>query len=137
MRRPDLDVLEATAWLTVDATLRTLRLVAGALTLAQFRLLAALSEAGEAPVPRLARAMRASPAIVARWSDRLVALGFATRSPQGLAVTPAGQQVVARVSHRLRQELAALLGGADDDRLAGLVDALDGLLEDHRVRSRP
>jgi DNA-binding MarR family transcriptional regulator len=127
MRSPDLDVLEATAWLTVDATLRSLRLVAGALTLAQFRLLAALSEAGEAPVPRLARTMRASPAIVARWSDRLVALGFATRSPQALTVTPAGQQVVARVSHRLRQELAVLVGATDDDRLAAVVGALEGM----------
>ncbi len=130
MRGPDLDVLESTAWLAVDATLRSLRLVAGALTLAQFRLLATLSERGEAPVPRLARDMRASPAIVARWSDRLVALGFATRRPQTLAVTPAGQQVVARVSHRLRQELAALLGGADEGRRAALLGSLAGLLAD-------
>ena len=83
--------------------LRSMDVLDGVVTLAQFRLLAALADLGRARSAQVARALGLDASTVTRLADRMVAAGHvirgsdpAHRSVVTLELTPSGQDLVAR-----------------------------------------
>ncbi len=106
---------EATRVLT-GVALRSLDVLDGAVTLAQFRLLAVLADLGRARSAQVARALGLDASTVTRLADRLVAAGHvirgsdpAHRSVVTLEITPSGQGLVAVVAAARERELGRLL----------------------------
>ena len=120
------ETLQAMTSVLAGVALRSLDVLGGAVTLAQFRVLAVLADLGPARSGQVARALGLEASTVTRLGDRLVGSGSVVRgSDPGhrgvvmLTLTPAGRDLVTRVRERRRQELARILASlAPGDRRA-------------------
>lgn len=115
----------------VGVAMRSLKLLEGRVSLAQFRMLAILDELGPSPSSAVARAMGAGASSVTRLADRLESSGHVVRGhdPRNRSVvrlepTAAGRDLVARVLRWRRQELARILRLLPPDERAGLTAGL-------------
>lgn len=110
----------------VTVALRSLELLAGEVTLPQFRMLIALREHGRCPSSTVAHALHLSASSVTRLGDRLEHSGHVfrghdprNRSVVTLELTERGAQLVAQVLSWRHAELARILAGLDPaDRTA-------------------
>ncbi len=109
-------VFEAATRVLAGVALRSMDVLGGSISLPQFRLLAVLADRGRARSTEVARALGQDRSTVTRLADRMVAAGYvargsdpAHRSVVTLALTPSGQQLVARVWAWRRRELTAIL----------------------------
>ena len=126
---------EATRVLT-GVALRSLAVLGGAVTLAQFRVLAVLADLGRARSAQVARALGLDASTVTRLADRLVAAGHvirgsdpAHRSVVTLEITTSGQELVAQVTAARERELGRLLDSLPPDRRAAIIAALRQLVQ--------
>ncbi|MEV7729770.1 MarR family transcriptional regulator [Streptomyces sp. NPDC087917] len=118
--------------------LSTRALAAGAgdrVTLAQFRMLAALAERGHVKLVALAGLMAVNPSTAMRMVDRLIAAGLADRRPNPanrretvLTATAAGLRLVEEVTARRRAEVAAVVARMEPEQRAALVAALTAFI---------
>jgi DNA-binding MarR family transcriptional regulator len=106
----------------VGVTLQSLRVLDGAVSLPQFRLLLVLSALGRVPSSRLAGELGMTASSVTRLADRLEAAGLLvrgtdprSRSIVTLEVTRAGLDLVAQVVQRRHVLLAAVLDRMTSD----------------------
>jgi DNA-binding MarR family transcriptional regulator len=109
-------VLQDATRVLTGVALRSMAALNGVVTLAQFRLLAVLTDLGRARSSQAARALGLDASTVTRLADRMVAAGHvargsdpAHRSVVTLELTPSGRQLVAAVSAVRDQELRRLL----------------------------
>jgi DNA-binding MarR family transcriptional regulator len=109
----------------VGVTLQSLRVLDGAVSLPQFRLLLVLSTLGRVPSSRLAGELGMTASSVTRLADRLEAAGLLirgadprSRSIVTLEVTRAGLDLVAQVVQRRHVLLAAVLDRMDSTERA-------------------
>jgi DNA-binding MarR family transcriptional regulator len=123
----------------VGVSARSLAEVEGIVTVTQFRTLVVLDSHGEINLNRLAELLGVNSSTALRMIDRLLVAGLVTRrdNPASrrevlLGLSPAGRQVVRKVTRRRRSELArvvaAMPGERRDDFLAALrafADAAD------------
>jgi DNA-binding MarR family transcriptional regulator len=120
--------LQAATRVLAGVALRSLDALGGSVTLAQFRMLAVLAEAGPARSARVAQALGLEPSTVTRLADRLVAAGHVARgsdpghrSVVTLTLTATGQRIVGKVEAARQAELSKILdrlSSADRGRLA-------------------
>jgi DNA-binding MarR family transcriptional regulator len=96
--------------------IRSLDVLDGAVSLAQFRMLSVLADLGRARSARVARALGIDASTVTRLADRLVSAGHVIRGsdPQHrsvvtLELTPSGQQLVSKVAARRDRELSRIV----------------------------
>jgi DNA-binding MarR family transcriptional regulator len=102
----------------VGLTMRSIEVLAGAVTIPQFRLLLVLADIGQVPSSRLAAKLGMLASSVTRLADRLEAAGLlirghdpGNRSIVTVEVSPSGRELVARVVARRQALLAELLAG--------------------------
>ena len=126
---------EATRVLT-GVTLRSLDVLEGAVTLAQFRLLAVLADLGRARSAQAARALGLDASTVTRLADRLVAAGHvirgsdpAHRSVVTLELTASGRGLVAVVAAARERDQRRLLELLPPDRRPAVTAALRRLVQ--------
>src|SRR5262249_55658217 len=105
----------------VGLAARTLADVDADVTLPQFRTLVVLAERGPQRVADISAELHVNPSTGTRMCDRLVRKGLARRSRTAtdrrvvrLTLTPAGRQLVDKVSRRRRTELAAIVAATAD-----------------------
>jgi DNA-binding MarR family transcriptional regulator len=108
--------LETLTRALVGITLQSLEVLAGEVSLPQFRLLLAASGLGRVPSSRLAEAVSVPASSVTRLADKLEAAGLLirgtddrSRSIVTVEITGTGRALVARVVARRHQLLAAVL----------------------------
>jgi len=111
------ETLQAATRVLAGVALRSLDVLGGEVSLPQFRVLAVLAELGRARSGRVARALGLEASTVTRLADRLVNSGHVTRGRDPrhrgvvtLALTPSGEDLVARVLQWRRDELSRILG---------------------------
>jgi DNA-binding MarR family transcriptional regulator len=114
--REEIEVLQAATRVLTGVALRSLEILDGAVTLPQFRMLAALADLGRVRSVRVARALGIEASTVTRLADRLVAAGHVVRGSEHghrgvvtLELTDSGSQLVGRVQAWRRDELARML----------------------------
>jgi DNA-binding MarR family transcriptional regulator len=120
--------LQAATRVLAGVALHSLDALGGSVTLAQFRMLAVLAEAGPARSARVAEALGLGPSTVTRLADRLVAAGHVLRgsdpghrSVVTLTLTASGRRIVRTVEAARQDELSQIIGRlppADRGRLA-------------------
>lgn len=100
----------------VGIALRSLEAGSSDITLAQYRTLVVLADAGPSRLADLATTLGVSPSTATRMCDRLVRKGLVSRTRDeldrrevNLAVTPMGRQIVDTVVRRRREEVRGLL----------------------------
>jgi DNA-binding MarR family transcriptional regulator len=110
------EALQALTRLLTGVALRSLDVLDGAVSLAQFRMLTVLADLGRARSARVARALSLDASTVTRLADRLVNAGHVARgtdprhrSVVTLELTPSGQQLVGKVAARRRRELSRIV----------------------------
>jgi len=108
--------LQAAARVLVGVALRSLDVLDGAVSLAQFRMLSVLADLGRARSARVARALGLEASTITRLADRLEASGHVRRgrdpghrSAVTLELTPAGQQLVSQVERWRQRELGRIV----------------------------
>lgn len=132
---PDtISTLQEATRVLAGVALRSLDVLDGAVTLPQFRLLAALADLGRVRSAQVARALGLEASTVTRLADRMVAAAFVSRGREAghrgvvtLSLTPAGQDLVDRVSASREQELARIfrrLPAAGQTRVTGALRQL-------------
>jgi len=111
------ETLQAATRVLAGVALRSLDVLGGEVSLPQFRVLAVLADLGRARSGRVARALGLEASTVTRLADRLVNSGHVTRGRDPrhrgvvtLALTPSGEDLVARVLQWRRDELSRILG---------------------------
>ena len=111
------ETLQAATRVLAGVALRRLDVLGGEVSLPQFRVLAVLADLGRARSGRVARALGLEASTVTRLADRLVNSGHVTRGRDPrhrgvvtLALTPSGEDLVARVLQWRRDELSRILG---------------------------
>jgi DNA-binding MarR family transcriptional regulator len=111
------ETLQAATWVLAGVALRSLDVLGEEVSLPQFRVLAVLADLGRAWSGRVARALGLEASTVTRLADRLVTSGYVTRGRDPrhrgvvtLALTPSGEDLVARVLQWRRDELSRILG---------------------------
>ena len=111
------ETLQAATRVLAGVALRSLDVLGGEVSLPQFRVLAVLADLGRARPGRVARALGLEASTVTRLADRLVNSGHVTRGRDPrhrgvvtLALTPSGEDLVARVLQWRRDELSRILG---------------------------
>ena len=111
------ETLQAATRVLAGVALRSLDVLGGEVSLPQFRVLAVLADLGRARSGRVARALGLEASTVTRLADRLVNSGHVTRGRDPrhrgvvtLALTPSGEDLVARVLQWRRDELSRSLG---------------------------
>jgi len=111
------ETLQAATRVLAGVALRSLDVLGGEVSLPQFRVLAVLADLGRARTGRVARALGLEASTVTRLADRLVNSGHVTRGRDPrhrgvvtLALTPSGEDLVARVLQWRRDELSRILG---------------------------
>jgi len=129
-----LEVLQSATRVLTGVALRSLDVLDGAVTLAQFRMLAVLADLGSARSARVAEALGLEPSTVTRVADRLVAAGHVARGSEPghrgvvtLELTASGQQLVHKVATWRQTELARLLSrltAADQARVTAVLRQL-------------
>jgi len=129
-------VLQDATRVLTGVALRSLTVLGGAVTLAQFRVLAVLADLGRARSAQVARALGLDASTVTRLADRLVAAGHvirgsdpAHRSVVTLDITGSGQQLVAQVAAARERELGRLLDSLPPDRREAIIVALRQLVQ--------
>lgn len=117
--------------LLVAVSARSLASVEERVTLPQFRLLVVLSLHRDAKLVELAEWLGVNPSTAMRMLDRLIAAGLAERhtNPDNrretvLSVTPEGSSLVADVTMRRREEIAAIVERLAPRQRTALVEAL-------------
>jgi len=112
-----MDILQAATRVLAGVALRSLDVLGGTVTLAQFRMLAVLADLGRARSVQVARALGLEASTVTRLADRLVAAGHVIRgsdpghrSVVTLELTATGRRLVSQVAEWREQELARILG---------------------------
>jgi len=112
-----MDILQAATRVLAGVALRSLDVLGGTVTLAQFRMLAVLADLGRARSVQVARALGLEASTVTRLADRLVAAGHVIRgsdpghrSVVTLELTATGRRLVSQVAEWREQELAPILG---------------------------
>lgn len=115
----------------VAVSARSLAAAEESVTLPQFRLLVVLAGHGETKLVTLAESLAVNPSTAMRMVDRLVATGLVSRgvNPSSrrevvLRLTDAGRQIVDDVTHRRREEIAAIVARMPARARTGLVDVL-------------
>jgi DNA-binding MarR family transcriptional regulator len=108
------EALQALTRVLTAVALRSLDVLDGAVSLAQFRMLTVLADLGRVRSARVARALGAS--TVTRLADRLVSAGHVARgtdprhrSVVTLELTPSGQQLVGKVAARRQRDLSRIM----------------------------
>lgn len=103
-------------------------------TLSQYRSLVVLASRGPQGVAALARLLGVTPPTATRLCDRLVRKGLIRRRSDRndrrqvhISLTPRGEQLVAVVTRRRRQEIAALLRSMPDDAQEAVIIGLQSL----------
>lgn len=124
----------------VGITLQSLEVLAGEVSLPQFRLLLVASGLGRVPSSRIAAEAMMTPSSVTRLADKLAAAGLLergadprSRSIVTIEITQAGLDLVTRVVERRHELLAAVLGGmtaADRESAARIARRFAGLAAD-------
>jgi DNA-binding MarR family transcriptional regulator len=143
-----LDLLLPVTRMLTGVALRSLEVLEGAVTLAQFRMLAVLTDLGPARSARVAEALGLEPSTVTRLADRLVAAGFVVRGSEPghrgvvtLELTASGKQLVGRAATWRQKELARMLGRLTAAEQAQVAEALRLLLaaapDGYGIVSRP
>ncbi|HEX5293533.1 MAG TPA: MarR family winged helix-turn-helix transcriptional regulator [Streptosporangiaceae bacterium] len=130
-----IEAMQAATRVLAGVALRSVDALAGAVTLAQYRMLAVLAGTGPARSARVAEALGLEPSTVTRLADRLVAAGHVARgadpghrSVVTLALTASGRRIVRTADTARRDELSRIfnrMSPADREHLAG---ALRGLV---------
>lgn len=114
---PDaLETLQAATRVLAGVALRSLGVLAGAVTLPQFRILAVLADFGRARPARVAQALGIDTPAVTRFADRMAAAGYVSRraEPGGrdamvLELSSPGEALVGQVTAWREKELARIL----------------------------
>jgi len=129
-------VLQDATRVLTGVALRSLDSLRGAVSLAQFRLLAVLAELGRARSAQVARALGLDASTVTRLADRLVAAGHvargsdpAHRSVVTLELTGSGQALVAAVAAARERELQRLLEAVSPGSQRVIASALRELVQ--------
>jgi DNA-binding MarR family transcriptional regulator len=130
-----LEVLQSVTRILTGVALRSLDVLNGAVTLAQFRMLAVLADVGPARSVQVARALGLEASTITRLADRLVGAGYAARGSEPghrgvvtLELTAEGRQLVSRVAEWRQQELARMLARLPVAHRAGVTAALRQLV---------
>lgn len=131
------DAFERATRMLVGLASRSLaQLAGGPVSIAQFRLLAVLSETGPLASSRAAAALRLNASSVTRLADRLQTQGLLTRTrePENrsvvtLSLTEQGSSLVDRVLRWRRNALARLLGQLDSEEVLAASRTLDRLAD--------
>lgn len=128
------EVLQEATIMLAGVALASLRVLEGAISLPQFRVLAVVGTIGRQPSRRAAEALGLDRSTLTRTADRLVRAGYIARgSDPGnravvtLELTPAGRDLVARVTQWRRAELSRILyrlSPAERDLLTGALRQL-------------
>ena len=128
------DVLQAATRMLAGVALRSVDVLAAAVTLPQFRLLAVIADLEPVPSGQAARALGLDPSTVTRLADRLVAAGHVARGSDSrhrgvvtLALTASGRELVDEASAWRQRELARIMGRLAPAERAAVTNAL-GLL---------
>ena len=110
------EVLQAATRMLAGVALRSLDVLDAAVTLPQFRLLAALADLGPVPSGQAARTLGLDPSTVTRLADRMVTAGHVTRGTDPrhrgvvtLRLTASGRDLVAAADAWRRHELARIM----------------------------
>jgi len=118
--------------LLVAVSARSLNEVEDSLTLPQFRALVVLSSRGPLRLTHLAEHLAVNPSTAMRMAERLNAAGMIDRAPNPenrresiLALTETGRRVVAQVTSRRRDEIAAIVQAMPAAHRDRLVEALE------------
>jgi len=130
------ETLQAATSVLAGVALRSLDVLAGAVTLPQFRVLAVLADLGSARSGQVARALGLEASTMTRLADRLVGSGYIVRgSDPGhrgvvtLTLTQAGWELVTRVRDQRHHELTRILTSLAPDDRSTAVRALRLLVE--------
>ena len=128
-------VLQDATRVLTGVALRSMDVLDGVVTLAQFRLLAALADLGRARSAQVARALGLDASTVTRLADRMVAAGHvirgsdpAHRSVVTLELAASGQDLVASVAAARERELRRLLDALPPDSRQAVTSALRQLV---------
>lgn len=147
LTREMLEVVQAATRVLAGVALRSLDVLGAAVSLPQFRLLAALADLGRVRSGRAARVLGLEASTVTRLADRLVAAGHITRGSDPchrgvvtLELSESGRDLVAMVTARRQSELSRILGRlapADRAAVAGAMRLLvEAAGEGHGVIAR-
>lgn len=116
----------------VAVSVRSLTELHDTVTLPQFRTLVVLDSEGATNLNRLAQVLDVNASSAVRMIDRLLASGLVTRqeNPENrrqvlLGVTPAGADIVRRVTARRRREIARIVTAVPEGMRDELVAALN------------
>lgn len=116
------EVLQAATRVLAGVALQSLQALGGAVSLAQFRMLAVLDDLGPTRSGRVARALGLEASTVTRLADRLVNAGHVVRGGDPdhrgvvtLELTESGQHLVAEVAVWRRRELKRILAALPPD----------------------
>lgn len=127
--------LKAATRVLAGVALRSLEVLDGAVTLAQFRMLSVLADLGQVRSAHVARALGLEASTVTRLADRLESSGHVRRGREDghrsvvtLELTPAGRRLVARVEGWRQRELGRIVSSLSPDQRAQLTDALSQLV---------
>jgi DNA-binding MarR family transcriptional regulator len=129
-------VLQAATRVLAGVALRSLDVLDGAVSLAQFRVLAVLADLGRSRSVQVADALGLDASTVTRLADRLVAAGHVVRGGEPgnrtvvtLELTDAGRNLVIQVMEWRRLELTRILGRLSSGDRDTLTAALRRLIE--------
>jgi DNA-binding MarR family transcriptional regulator len=110
------EALQAVTRVLTGVAMRSLDVLDGAVSLAQFRMLAVLADLGRTRSARVARTLGLDASTVTRLADRLVSAGHVVRGGDSrhrsvvtLELTPSGQQLVSKVAARRHRELSRIV----------------------------
>lgn len=120
----------------IGVSVRSLTELHDSVTLPQFRTLVVLDSEGATNLNRLAQVLDVNASSAVRMIDRLLAAGLVTReeNPENrrqvlLGVTPAGADIVRRVTSRRRREIARIVGALPEPLDENLIAALNAFSE--------
>lgn len=130
------DVLQEATVMLAGVALASMRVLDGAISLPQFRVLATVGALGRKPSRRAAEALGLDRSTLTRMADRLVLAGYVARgSDPGnravvtLELTSAGCDLVSKVAQWRQQELSRILHRLSPTERVMLTQALRRLLE--------
>jgi DNA-binding MarR family transcriptional regulator len=134
---PDaLETLQAATRILAGVALRSLGVLAGAVTLPQFRILAVLADSGRARSAQVAQALGIGTPTVTRFADSMAAAGYVSiRAEAGgrdavvLELSPSGEALVGRVTAWREQEMARIFRQLPLAERTILIHALRQLVE--------
>jgi DNA-binding MarR family transcriptional regulator len=130
------DAVLAASRLLLAVSARSIATVDESITLAQFRLLVALSIRGAVNLSMLADQLGVNPSTATRMIDRLIASGLVSRETNPasrrevvVTLTEAGAVAVRQVTTWRRKEIARVVGRMPVEQRHGLVEALEAFAD--------